>query len=140
MTDQAFSISQNAAMLPHIFPPYPEREEFDLYASMEPAKETGGDFYDYFLIDDDHLCIVMADVSGKGVPEAMNTVREPFGIGRMLETLNRDPDAEPVRILNNVRNAVRDFAGAAKQFDDITMLCLEYYGANQNSKDKGEEG
>ena len=45
-----------ASMLPHIFPPYPDRKEFDLYASMEPAKETGGDFYDYFLIDDDHLC------------------------------------------------------------------------------------
>ena len=60
-----------ASMLPHIFPPYPDRKEFDLYASMEPAKETGGDFYDYFLIDDDHLCVVMADVSGKGVPAAL---------------------------------------------------------------------
>ena len=59
------------AMMPHIFPAFPDRSEFDLYATMDPAKEVGGDFYDYFLIDDDHLCIVMADVSGKGVPAAL---------------------------------------------------------------------
>ena len=45
-------------MLPTIFPPFPERPDFDIYASMIPAKEVGGDFYDYFLIDDDHLCLV----------------------------------------------------------------------------------
>jgi sigma-B regulation protein RsbU (phosphoserine phosphatase) len=58
-------------MLPSIFPPYPERKEFDLYAAMDPAKEVGGDFYDFFLVDDDHLAMVMADVSGKGVPAAL---------------------------------------------------------------------
>ena len=58
-------------MLPCIFPPYPEREEFDIYATMMPAKEVGGDFYDFFLIDPDHLAIVIADVSGKGVPAAL---------------------------------------------------------------------
>ena len=60
-----------ADMLPNIFPAFPERTEFDIYASMDPAKEVGGDFYDFFLIDDDHLCMVMADVSGKGVPAAL---------------------------------------------------------------------
>ncbi len=60
-----------ASMLPNIFPPFPERTEFDIYASMTPAKEVGGDFYDFFLIDDDHLGLVMADVSGKGVPAAL---------------------------------------------------------------------
>ena len=59
------------SMLPSIFPAFPERKEFDIYATMEPAKEVGGDFYDFFLIDDDHLCMVMADVSGKGVPAAL---------------------------------------------------------------------
>ncbi|MBO7377260.1 MAG: PP2C family protein-serine/threonine phosphatase [Clostridia bacterium] len=59
-----------AGMLPNIFPAFPERTEFDIFASMDPAKEVGGDFYDFFLIDDDHLCVVMADVSGKGVPAA----------------------------------------------------------------------
>ena len=58
-------------MLPHIFPAFPDRSEFDIFASMDPAKEVGGDFYDYFLIDDDHLCMVMADVSGKGIPAAL---------------------------------------------------------------------
>lgn len=58
-------------MLPRIFPPFPEREEFELYATMTPAKEVGGDFYDFFLVDDDHLALVIADVSGKGVPAAL---------------------------------------------------------------------
>ena len=59
------------SMLPGIFPPFPGRGEFDIFASMDPAKEVGGDFYDFFLIDDDHLCLVIADVSGKGVPAAL---------------------------------------------------------------------
>ena len=60
-----------ASALPHTFPAFPDRSEFDIYASMTPAKEVGGDFYDFFLIDDDHLGLVMADVSGKGVPAAL---------------------------------------------------------------------
>ena len=60
-----------ADMLPRIFPAFPERPEFDIYASMTPAKEVGGDFYDFFLMDDDHLALVIADVSGKGVPAAL---------------------------------------------------------------------
>ncbi len=59
------------SMLPSIFPAFPDRSEFDIYATMTPAKEVGGDFYDFFLIDSDHLCMVMADVSGKGVPAAL---------------------------------------------------------------------
>ena len=58
-------------MLPCIFPAFPERKEFDIFAAMHTAKEVGGDFYDFFLIDDDHLALVMADVSGKGVPAAL---------------------------------------------------------------------
>lgn len=59
------------SMLPRIFPPFPEREEFEIYASMDPAREVGGDFYDFFMIDDDHLALVIADVSDKGVPAAL---------------------------------------------------------------------
>lgn len=59
------------SMLPRIFPPFPERPELDIYAAMTPAREVGGDFYDFFLIDGDHLAMVMADVSGKGVPAAL---------------------------------------------------------------------
>ena len=58
-------------MLPSIFPAFPGRKEFDIYAVMHPAKEVGGDFYDFFLIDETHLCLVMADVSDKGVPAAL---------------------------------------------------------------------
>jgi len=58
-------------MLPMMFPPFPERSEFDLYASMTPAREVGGDFYDFYLTDSDHLALVIADVSGKGIPAAL---------------------------------------------------------------------
>lgn len=70
-TELSVATRIQAAMLPHIFPAFPDRPEFDVYAVMDPAKEVGGDFYDYFLIDNDHLCLVMADVSGKGVPAAL---------------------------------------------------------------------
>ena len=60
-----------ADMLPRIFPAFPDRKEFDIYAGMTPAKEVGGDFYDFFLVDNDHLAMVIADVSGKGVPAAL---------------------------------------------------------------------
>lgn len=233
-----------AAMLPHIYPAFPDRSEFDIYASMDPAKEVGGDFYDYFLIDDDHLCLVMADVSGKGVPaalfmmavkiiianyakmghspaevltiankaicennqeemfvsvwlgileistgklkasnagheyplfkegngsfeikkerhslvvgamddttyreyeltmapgsklflytdglpEASNSENELFGEDRMLKAVNKDPDAAPMQILANVNEDVQEFVKGAEQFDDLTMLCIEYKG------------
>ncbi len=60
-----------ADMLPNKFPAFPDRKEFDLYATMDPAKEVGGDFYDFFFVDEDHLCLVIADVSGKSVPAAL---------------------------------------------------------------------
>jgi sigma-B regulation protein RsbU (phosphoserine phosphatase) len=59
------------SMLPRSFPPFPHRKDFDIYALMEPAKEVGGDFYDFFLIDDKRLCVIIGDVSGKGVPAAL---------------------------------------------------------------------
>ena len=238
-------------MLPHIFPAFPNRNEFDIYASMDPAKEVGGDFYDYFLIDDDHLCMVMADVSGKGVPaalfmmaskiiiqsvamlgnspaeilnktneaicsnneaemfvtvwlgilelstgkmiaanagheypiikerngsfeiykdihglvlggidgttyqeyemtlkpgtklflytdgvpEASNSKQKLFGMDRMVDALNEETDAAPQQILKNVRKAVDAFVEEAEQFDDLTMLCLEYRGSSTENKE-----
>ena len=232
-----------ASMMPHIFPPFPDRTEFDIYATMDPAKEVGGDFYDFFLIDDDHLGLVMADVSGKGVPaalfmmaskiilqscamlgqsageiltktneavcsnnqeemfitvwmgilqisagiltaanagheypairrangsfelfhdkhgfvigglpgarykeyelqlepgdklfvytdgvpEATNSDEQLFGTERMLAALNDAADG-PEQVLRNVRRAVDAFVGGAEQFDDLTMMCLEYHG------------
>ncbi len=234
-----------ASMLPSIFPAFPQREEFDLYASMDPAKEVGGDFYDFFMIDDDHLGIVIADVSGKGVPaalfmmisktivqnfamlgisaaevltrannaicaqnkmkmfvttwigilqlstgkmncasagheypaiyhdgrfelykdkrkialgamknrqyidyeiqlfkddklfvytdgvpEATNANDELFGNDRMIEALNIKPEVTPKEILATVRASVDEFVGNAVQFDDLTMVCLEYRGCS----------
>jgi sigma-B regulation protein RsbU (phosphoserine phosphatase) len=58
-------------MLPKIFPPFPERQEFDIFAAIAPAKEVGGDLYDFFFIDNDHLCFAVGDVSGKGVPASL---------------------------------------------------------------------
>lgn len=58
-------------MIPKIFPPFPNLTELDLYAMLEPAKEVGGDLYDFFMIDDEHLCFAIGDVSGKGVPASL---------------------------------------------------------------------
>ena len=106
--DLAARIQQS--MLPSIFPPFPERSEFDIYATMEPAKEVGGDFYDFFIIDDDHVGIEIADVSDKGVPAALfmmaskillaNKAAEGLTPAQVLEAVNE-------RICNN--NSVEMF-------------------------------
>ena len=67
----AFAKAIQHAALPSVFPPYPNRNEFEIYATMHTAKEVGGDFYDFYFIDDENLAFVMADVSGKGIPAAM---------------------------------------------------------------------
>ncbi|MDD2972839.1 MAG: PP2C family protein-serine/threonine phosphatase [Lachnospiraceae bacterium] len=87
-----------ADMLPCIFPAFPQRAEFDIYATMTPAKEVGGDFYDFFLQDEDHLAMVMADVSGKGVPAALfmvitktllkNSTQNGLSPGAVLKKVN----------------------------------------------------
>ena len=86
-----------ADMLPRIFPAFPDRREFDIYATMTPAKEVGGDFYDFFLIDSDHLGLVMADVSGKGVPAALFMV-----IAKTLIKNHALAGESPSEILKNV--------------------------------------
>lgn len=88
-----------ASMLPCIFPAFPERKEFDIYASMTPAKEVGGDFYDFFLVDDNHLAMVIADVSGKGVPAALFMV-----IAKTLLKNCAQTGASPKQVLERVNN------------------------------------
>ena len=85
--------------IPSIFPAYPEKTEFDIYASMTPAKEVGGDFYDFFLIDDDHLALVMADVSGKGVPAALFMMVTKILISEIAKT--GIPTNEVLSVVNN---------------------------------------
>lgn len=59
------------SMIPHIFPPFPELPQIDLFATLKSAKEVGGDLYDFFLIDGNKFCFVIGDVSGKGVPASL---------------------------------------------------------------------
>ena len=90
-----------ADMLPTIYPAFPERKEFDIFASMVPAKEVGGDFYDFFLVDDDHLCVFIADVSGKGVPAAL------FMMASMIILANNaQMGKSPAQILNDTNAAI----------------------------------
>lgn len=88
-----------SSMLPCIFPAFPDRNEFDIFATMTPAKEVGGDFYDFFMIDDTHLAIVVADVSGKGVPAALFMV-----IGKTLIKDHSTPNCDLGQVFTDVNN------------------------------------
>lgn len=89
------------SMLPSVFPAFPDRQEFDLFASIKPAREVGGDFYDFFLVDDDHLAIVMADVSGKGVPAALFMT-----VSRSMIRNRTEHGGTPAEILTNVNDSL----------------------------------
>lgn len=88
-----------SSMLPCIFPAFPDRNEIDIYATMTPAKEVGGDFYDFFMVDDRHLAIIMADVSGKGVPAALFMV-----IGKTLIKDHTVPGRNLGEVFTEVNN------------------------------------
>ena len=93
-----------ANMLPNIFPAFPERKDFDIFASMTPAKEVGGDFYDFMLLDDDHLAVVIADVSGKGVPAALFMMMSMILINNT--TRMEGAEASPAAVLTQVNNTI----------------------------------
>ena len=93
-----------ANMLPNLFPAFPQRSDFDIYASMTPAKEVGGDFYDFMLLDDDHLAVVIADVSGKGVPAALFMMMAMILIDNT--TRMEGPEASPGEVLTRVNNTI----------------------------------
>ncbi len=92
-----------ARMLPCTFPAFPERHEIGIYATMTPAREVGGDFYDFFMVDSDHLALVMADVSGKGVPAALFMV-----VSRTLIKNSTLSGASPAEVLEKVNNQLCD--------------------------------
>ncbi len=92
-----------AHMLPCIFPPFPEHKEFELYASMNPAKEVGGDFYDFFVVDEKHLAVIVADVSGKGVPAALFMV-----IAKTLIKNYTQMGMEPAEVFTTVNRLLCD--------------------------------
>ena len=89
--------SIQVGVLPRSFPAFPDRQEFDIFASMDPAKEVGGDFYDFFMIDDDHLAMVIADVSGKGIPAALFMMVAKALIQNQLMSCN-----DPAKALESV--------------------------------------
>ena len=88
-----------ADMLPKVFPPYKNHPEIELFASMTPAKEVGGDFYDFYMLDNDHFAMVVGDVSGKGVPAALfmvitktllkDTAEHEYNPAKVFEHVNK---------------------------------------------------
>ncbi len=116
--------------LPAVFP---DRPEFDLYASMDPAKEVGGDFYDFFMIDDDHLAIVIADVSGKGVPAALFMMSSKIYINDHATI-----GGSPAEILGRVNQLV--FANnKAHMFVTVWLCILEISTGKLTSSSAGHE-
>ena len=105
-----------ASMLPHDFP---DREEYSLYATMNPAKEVGGDFYDFFHVDDDHLALVIADVSGKGIPAAMFMVTSKNLLKSCAQT-----GASPKEILEKVNQQLCE-NNEAEMFVTVWLGILE---------------
>ncbi len=90
-----------ANMLPNIFPPFPEHDEFSIFATMEPAKEVGGDFYDMYMVDQKHLAIAVGDVSGKGVPAALFMV-----IAKILMKNHAQSGLEPNEVFTRMNHSL----------------------------------
>ena len=88
-------------LLPKIFPPFPERDDIDIYASLEPAKEVGGDLYDFFFIDEKKLCFTIGDVSGKGVPAALM-----MAITKTLIKTSASKNISPADVMTEVNDAI----------------------------------
>ena len=122
-----------ADMLPRIFPAFPERKEVDLYATMDPAKEVGGDFYDFFLVDDDHIALVMADVSGKGVPAALFMV-----IAKTLIKNRAQLGESPAEILKNVNEQLCE-GNEAELFVTVWLAIIELSTGNGLAANAGHE-
>ena len=120
-------------MLPSIFPPFPEHKEFDIYALMTPAKEVGGDFYDMFLIDDDHLAICMADVSGKGIPASLFMMISKILI-KNVSCIDKQTDIAFTRVNNMLcdGNKTGIFVTAWFGILDLTNGHLEFVNAGHN--------
>ena len=122
-----------ADMLPRIFPPFPDRKEFDIYATMNPAKEVGGDFYDFFMIDSNHLALVMADVSGKGVPAALFMV-----ISKTLIKNRAQMGGTPSEILADVNEQLCE-GNEAELFVTVWLGILEISTGHVTASNAGHE-
>ena len=123
-----------SSMLPEIFPPFPEHQEFDVYASMRTAREVGGDFYDFYMIDDDHMAMLVADVSGKGIPAAMFMMASKIMINNM--SLLNEPD--PARILEMVNQEIAA-KNTAEMFVTVWLGILEISTGKLTATNAGHE-
>ena len=122
-----------ADMLPRIFPAFPGRHEFDLFATMDPAKEVGGDFYDFFLVDKDHIALVMADVSGKGVPAALFMV-----IAKTLIKNRAQLGESPAEVLTNVNEQLCE-GNEAELFVTVWLAVIEIATGKGMAANAGHE-
>lgn len=109
-TELRMAASVQAQALPTGFPAFPAHSEFDVYAHMQPAKKIGGDFYDFFFAD------------------AKDASQEFYGEERLLDALSHASDHDPKGLVDRVSDSLSAFVQTAEQFDDVTMLCLKYYG------------
>ena len=122
-----------ADMLPRIFPAFPGRQEFDIFATMNPAKEVGGDFYDFFLTDSDHLALVVADVSGKGIPAALFMV-----ISKTLIKNQAQMGDSPAQILQAVNDQLCE-NNEAEMFVTVWLGILEISTGKLTAGNAGHE-
>jgi sigma-B regulation protein RsbU (phosphoserine phosphatase) len=121
------------SMLPLKFPPFPHRNEFTVFATLEPAREVGGDFYDFFLIDEDRFCFCVGDVSGKGVPAALF-----MAVTKTLIKSRATNDFSPASILTHVNDEISENNESAMFVTlwlgilDVTTGELSYCNAGHN--------
>lgn len=88
-------------MLPKVFPPFPDMPEIDIYATLEPAREVGGDLFDFFFLDDDHLCFTIGDVSGKGMPASLFMV-----VTKIMVKTKATKGLTPEKVLDRVNQDI----------------------------------
>ena len=121
------------AMLKMDFPAFPDRSDFSIFASMDPAKEVGGDFYDFFLIDDNHLAMLIADVSGKGIPAALFMMSSMILLKTRLMT-----DKSPADVMRSVNEELCS-NNVAKMFVTVWIGILDLRNGKMVCSNAGHE-
>ncbi|NOY22071.1 MAG: SpoIIE family protein phosphatase [Acidobacteria bacterium] len=120
-------------ILPKLFPPFPSRHDLDLFAMIEPAREVGGDFYDFYLLDESHFCFVIGDVSGKGVPASLY-----MAVAKTLLKASAGPGLSPGEILEKVNKTLAEgnnrsmFVTVFMGILDLKTGCVAYANAGHN--------
>jgi len=119
------------SMLPLEFPAFPERQEFDIYALLQPAREVGGDFYDFFFISDSELCLIVGDVSGKGVPAALF-----MAVTKTMLKARAIDDPSPASVMTRVNNEL-SADNPASMFVTLFMAIVDVYSGKMRFTNAG---